>query len=124
MKPRGRTSLRSAKDSVRNYLFRRSAGQLVRRVEEGEALSSALFYVPFFPKTLSWGLSLAEENGEVPRALDTFAGLYTTQMERNFDLLYELLTPLGMLIVGNVALMSAMMFFLPIFKIQQSLSGF
>jgi type IV pilus assembly protein PilC len=116
-------ALRSAQACVASGAFRRCARAVVRRVEEGEALSSALFYVRYFPKTLGWGLSIAEENGEIPRTLDTFAGLYSSQMERNFDLLYELLTPLGILAVGNVTLLSAMMFMLPILRVQEALSG-
>jgi type II secretory pathway component PulF len=112
-------ALRSGRDSVVNRKFRRLADQVIRRVEEGDSLASALFYVPFFPKTLAWGVSLAEENGEVPRTLDTFTGLYTSQMERNFALLNDLLTPLGVLAVGNVALLSAMMILSPLFQIIQ-----
>lgn len=112
-------SLRAAEGVVKNKLFRKHARQVIRRVEEGEALSSALFYVPFFPKTMSWGMSLGEENGDVLRTLDTFASLYTAQMERNFEVLYELLTPLGVLAVGNVALLSATMVLSPFLKIIQ-----
>jgi general secretion pathway protein F len=108
-------ALRSGRDSVVNRKFRRVADQLIHRVEEGESLASALFYVPFFPKTLAWGVSLAEENGEVPRTLDTFTGLYTSQMERNFALLNDILTPLGILAIGNVALLSALMILSPFF---------
>jgi type II secretory pathway component PulF len=112
-------ALRSGRDAVVNRKFRRLADQVIRRVEEGDNLASALFYIPFFPKTLAWGISLAEENGELPRTLDTFTGLYTNQMERNFTLLHELLTPLGVLAVGNVALLSALMILAPFFEIIQ-----
>ncbi len=44
-------------------------------------------------------------------------------MERNFEVLYEVLTPLGILAVGNVALMAALMVlspFLDAMRIQNS----
>jgi len=112
-------ALQSARDSVRNRRFRRLVDQLIRRIEEGESLSSAMFYLTFFPKTLAWGVSLGEENGEVPRAFDTFSELYTKEMERNFSLLQEFLTPLGILAVGNVALLGALMILTPFFMIIQ-----
>jgi type II secretory pathway component PulF len=119
-------ALQSARDSVRNRRFRRTVNQLIRRIEEGESLSSALFYLTFFPKTLAWGVSLGEENGEVPRAFDTFAELYTKETERNFTLLQEFLTPLGILAVGNVALLAAIYVLTPFFlliQIHQKLSN-
>jgi general secretion pathway protein F len=119
-------ALRGGRDAVANRRFRRLAEGLVRRVSEGESLSSALYYDRFFPKTLSWGISLAEENGELPRALDTFAGLYNQQMERGFELLHELLTPLGILTIGNVALLAALMVLSPLFimiRISETLSN-
>jgi type II secretory pathway component PulF len=113
-------------DAVANRRFRQLVDGLVRRVSEGESLSTALYYDRFFPKTLSWGISLAEENGELPRALDTFAGLYNQQMERGFELLHELLTPLGILTIGNVVLLAALMVLSPLFvmiKISETLSN-
>ena len=117
-------SLRSARDTVQNRRFRRLVDQLLRRIDEGESLSSALFYVTFFPKTLAWGVSLGEENGEVPRAFDTFAELYTKEMEQNFMLLQEFLTPLGILAVGNVALLAALLVLTPFIMIIQNFSSY
>jgi general secretion pathway protein F len=112
-------ALQSARDSVRNRKFRALVAKVLRRIEDGESLSSALFYVGFFPKTLAWGVSLGEENGEVPRAFDTFAELYTKEMERNFLLLQEFLTPLGILAVGNVALLGAFLILSPFIMLIQ-----
>jgi len=118
-------ALRSGRDAVVNAKFRYSVDQLIRRTGEGESLSSALFYTEFFPRTLAWGISLGEENGEVPRTVDTFTALYTAEMERNFELLVDILTPLGILAVGNLALGSALLILSPFFmtlRIQMSLS--
>ena len=116
-------ALRSAGESVRNRKFRLLVTRVIRRIEEGESLSSALFYVTFFPKTLAWGVSLGEENGEVPRAFDTFADLYTKEMERNFLLLQEFLTPLGILAIGNVALLAALLILSPFIMLIQITSS-
>jgi len=116
-------ALEDGRKAVVNRRFRYQAGRLIQRVRDGESLSSALFYLRFFPKTMSWGVSLAEENGEVPRALDTFAGLYTTQMERGFELLHELMTPLGVVTIGNVVFLAALALvspFLTVLKVYQS----
>ncbi len=116
-------SLRSGRDAVSNRRFRRFADQVIRRVEEGESLSSALYYHRFFPKTLAWGVSLGEENGELVRTVDTFTALYTAQMERRYESLYEVLPPLGVLVVGNMAFLGALAMFLPIIQIQETLSN-
>ncbi len=116
-------SLRSGRDAVANRRFRRFADQVIRRVDEGESLSSALYYHSFFPKTLAWGVSLGEENGELIRTVDTFTALYTAQMERRYESLYEVLPPLGVLVVGNLAFIGALAMFLPIIQIQETLSS-
>ncbi|MBI3854927.1 MAG: type II secretion system F family protein, partial [Planctomycetes bacterium] len=119
-------ALRAAREAVRTRKFHAMTDRLIHRVEEGESLSSALFYLNFFPRTLAWGVSLAEENGEVPKTFDAFADLYTREMDRHFTILQELLTPLGMLVIGNVALLSALMVLAPFFQIitiQTSLSS-
>jgi type II secretory pathway component PulF len=112
-------ALRAGRDSVYNRRFRRLGEQVLRRVEEGESLSTALYYLKFFPKTMAWGISLGEENGELPRAFDTFAELYTAQMERSFEMVFQVLTPLGILAIGNLALVSAMMVIAPLLEIIQ-----
>jgi type II secretory pathway component PulF len=117
-------ALRSGRDAVVNRRFRRFADRLIGRVDEGESLSSAFFYTPFFPRTLAWAVSLGEENGEVPRTFDTFAALHTAEMEQNFELLIELLSPLGVLVVGNIALLSAILIlapFIQMVKVMQNL---
>lgn len=116
-------ALRSGRDAVANRRFRRFADQVIRQVEEGKSLSSAFYYHRFFPKTLAWGVSLGEENGELVRTVDTFTTLYTTQMERRYESLYEILPPLGVLVVGNMAFLSALMMFLPIIQVQEALSN-
>jgi type IV pilus assembly protein PilC len=116
-------ALRSGRDAVANRRFRRFADQVIGRVDEGQPLSSALYYHRFFPKTLAWGISLGEENGELVRCVDAFTALYTAQMERRYESLYEILPPLGILIVGNLAFLCALSMFLPIIQIQQKLSN-
>jgi type II secretory pathway component PulF len=114
-------ALRSGRDAVTSRRFRRLVDQLIQRTGEGESLSSALYYIRYFPKTFAWGISLAEENGEVPRTIDTFTELYTGEMERSFELLVDLLTPLGMLAIGNLALLSAVLILTPFLSILRML---
>ncbi|HLY11536.1 MAG TPA: type II secretion system F family protein [Planctomycetota bacterium] len=117
-------SLTSGRGAVVNRKFRRLVDQLIRRTREGESLSSALFYTPFFPRTFAWGISLGEENGEVPKTIDTFTALYTAEMERNFEVLIDILTPLGILAVGNIALVSALLILAPFLMINQVSASF
>ena len=117
-------ALASGRDAIVNRRFRRLLDDVIRRVGEGESLSGALFYTPFFPRTFAWGMSLAEENGEVPRTFDTFTALYTAEMERNFELMVDILTPLGILAVGNIALLSAVLILSPVFMMMRIYSSF
>jgi type II secretory pathway component PulF len=117
-------ALASAEASAGNRHSRRRVAAVRRRIEEGESLSSALFYESFFPRMLAWAVSMGEARGEVPDTFDTFARLYAAELDRNFGLVLQILTPLGLLALGNVALFTAMLVlspFMAIIRIQQVL---
>jgi type II secretory pathway component PulF len=110
-------ALAAAEEVLGSPHSRRQARSVRKRVEEGESLSSALFYIPFFPRTLAWAVSMGEARGEVPEVFDTFARLYSAELDRNFGLLLQILTPLGLLALGNVALLTALVVLAPFFMI-------
>jgi type II secretory pathway component PulF len=105
--------LREAEGTVSTGRVRRGVRALARRVGEGESLSGALFYETRFPRTLAWAVSLAEGRGDVPAVFDTFARIYTSEMERNYEILLQVLTPLGVLFLGNVTLAAALLAMTP-----------
>ena len=106
-------ALADAGRSVRNAHARRRIEDLSRRVREGEGLSSALFYDTFFPRTLAWAVSMGEARGEVADIFDTFARLYAAELDRTFGLVLQILTPLGLLALGNVALFAGVLVLAP-----------
>ena len=44
-----------------------------------------------------------------------FSDLYARELERNFDVLLTILTPLGLLVVGNMVLLMATAMLFPFF---------
>ena len=107
-------ALTSAAEALRNRHARSQIERVRLRLAEGESLSSALYYVAFFPKTLAWAVSLGEERNELPGTLERFARLYAADQERHFEIAYQLLTPLGYLVLGNGVLWGAFAVVLPI----------
>ena len=119
LKIRAGAAVRWALETSRQTLANRYAREIVRRarvqVDEGEKLSSAFFYHRFFPRTLSWAVSLGEERGDVAAALEELGRLYAGQVRRNFDVLFMVMTPLGILAVGNVVFLAASAVIMPMF---------
>lgn len=108
-------ALAAAADSVPNLRARRLIEAVRERVAEGGSLSDALFYRRFFPRTLAWAVSLGERRSEVPEVLRTFARVYETGLERNFEILFMLLSPLGVVVLGNIVLLSLIGVLFPLF---------
>ncbi len=106
-------ALTAAERSVGNRAVQRKIQALSRRVHEGEGLSTALFYDSFFPRTLAWAVSMGEARGEVADVFDLFARLYSAELERNFGLVLQILTPLGLLALGNIALFAGILVLAP-----------
>ena len=105
---------------------RKRIGQAIRRLEEGATPSDALFYVRWFPRVLAWSVSLAERRGEVPQAFATQARVHGSETERAYEMLYVILGPLGMLVMGNLCFFLSLGVLTPILmilRIQQSLSS-
>lgn len=108
-------ALGAAADSVPNLRARRLIAAVRDRVAEGGTLSDALFYRRFFPRTLAWAVSLGERRSDLPEVLRTFARIYEAGLERNFEILFMLLSPLGVVVLGNLVLLSLVGVLFPLF---------
>ncbi len=86
-----------------NRYARRCVREVRQRALDGESLSTALFYQKFFPRTLAWAVAMGEERGEVSEIFGTFSRLYASELERDFEVLFLVLTPVGLLMLGNAA---------------------
>jgi type II secretory pathway component PulF len=113
----------TARDAVRNRALRGRLDRIRARVAEGEPLSTALFYDGWFPRTLAWAVSLGETRGDLPETLGTFARIYSAQLERAFVVMLAALSPVGILVIGNVVLFFVLSMFLPLIQIQRHLAG-
>jgi general secretion pathway protein F len=96
-------ALASAGAAVPNRHARRMIGKLAERSREGASLSDALFYVRWFPRTLAWSVSLGERRGELPQVFSALGKVYGSETDRAFEMLFVILTPLGLVAVGNLA---------------------
>jgi general secretion pathway protein F len=114
-------SLAAAEAVIPNRYLRARLARVRARVSEGEALSTALFYERFFPRTLAWAVSLAEARDDVPSTFHLFGRLYATELARGFEVLLMVLTPLGVLIVGNGAILAIGSLFLPLISLMQGI---
>ncbi len=109
--------------AARNSSFRGALRRLGERVAEGASLSEALFYDDLFPRTLAWAVSLGEQRSDVPGVLKTFGELYGTELERDYETLLVMLTPLSILVLGNIVFFYVMAMMLPLIEIQKRLAG-
>jgi type II secretory pathway component PulF len=108
-------SLRRAAYTVPNRFARKQVLKARAKVEEGESLSNVLYHSRLFPRTLSWGVSAGESRGEVSGVFRMFAELYTADLERSFELLFYVLTPIGLLVVGIIVILMVWAFYSPLF---------
>lgn len=110
-------ALEDAGRAARNWRFRRELRRVRARVEDGAALSEALFYVTFFPRTLGWAVSLGEQRADVPGVLRSFGSLYRAQLARQYDVLLLMLAPIAVLALGNVVMVAVVVLFQPIVEL-------
>lgn len=106
-------SLDRAAEAIPNRFARKRVRDVRKMVGEGDTLSTALFYPRYFPRTLSWGVSMGETRGEVSGVFQMFAELYASDLERGFELLFFVMTPIGLLLVGNIVILMAIAVFWP-----------
>ena len=107
-------ALEAAAQTTSNRRARREIEAAARRVSDGVPLSEALFYRRWFPRTLVWALSVGERRGDVADVLDGFARIYRSELDRRFEVIFLLLTPLGILALGNLVLGVVLTVILPI----------
>lgn len=116
-------SILAAAKSLPTPYGRQVLGEVGGRVDEGHDLSSALFYGRFFPRTLTWAVSLGERRGDLPAVFHSFSGIYAAELERDFEVLFLLATPVGLIVLGNLALFAAMAVLSPMYRLMTVLGG-
>jgi type II secretory pathway component PulF len=107
--------------AIPNARVRKLLLELRDCAREGERLSNGLFYRSFFPRTLAWAVSLSEARGDLPDTLEAFGRLYASDLERAFDAFFALLTPLGIMGLGNLAAFFVVSFILPLVSLLEGI---
>jgi type II secretory pathway component PulF len=108
-------ALEAARDAIGNPRFKGAVADLLRRVGEGEATATAFHHETFFPRMLSWSCHLGETRGDLGGVFAELSRTYSSQMERGFGMLTDLLTPVSLILVGNLVLISALITLGPYF---------
>ncbi len=116
--------LRLAGQSIPNAYARGVVDRVRKRIEDGEDLASALFYLSWFPRTLAWATSLGAARDGLPDLFDHFAKLYASEIQMEFEVLYVLLSPLGILILGNLVFFFISSVYLPLFGFWKSMFAY
>jgi general secretion pathway protein F len=117
-------ALEAAAGALPNAWARGAASRVRRRVQDGESLSSALYYERFFPRTLAWAVGMAEARDDLADTFDTFAGIYARDLDLSFQLLLLAVTPLGILALANAGLVCAAALLLPLVFLLDALGSF
>ncbi len=107
-------ALEAAAAASPNRRARRELEAAKARAVDGAALSDALYYRRWFPRTLAWAVSVAERRGDLPDVMDGFARIFQAELDRRFEVVFLLLTPLGMLALGNLVFAVALLVFVPL----------
>ena len=85
-----------------------------REAEQGQSLGAVLQARALFEPTLLWLVATADGGGDAHRALQDIGEIYTRRLDRAFDRITTIVTPVAELIVGAVVFVFAYSFMSPL----------
>lgn len=109
-------ALRMSGGTLNNRVLERSLGQVIRRVEEGTALSAALEPSRIFPLIALRMVGIGESSGALAEMLTDVADYYEGEVEKQLDRLSTMIEPLMMLGMGLLVGGVVVAMYLPIFQ--------
>ena len=115
-------ALDSAQKALANDYAREQVEQLAWDVEDGHSLESAFTRKSFFPRMLGWGLGTAEARDDVPGTFGTFARIYSSGLEKSFEVLFQVMTPVGLLVLALWFSFAAVALFLPMIALLEGIN--
>ena len=124
---RGGMSLEPALDLVsrafgRN-VFSRAIADMRDAVAEGEGMGEQCKRCGLFPESMAWKLAVMEERGALEEALNDLSDDLTVDVEIATQNFGKIVLPLIVIVFGLIVGTVVLSIFLPIFKIQQVLTG-
>lgn len=109
--------------TVRNASFREVLLRAHSRMAGGMDLYTAFSLERRIPLSLTWAIGLAQSRSDVPDTFHTFSRLYMTEMEVATSAMIQTMSPIGIILLVNIALLAFSVLALPIFGIIEGVAG-
>jgi len=106
-----------------NYVVADAIKLVSADVEKGDHLTNALARQPIFPPMLVRMVSAGESTGKIDTMLDKMADFWDEEIEAILDALTSLIEPLLIVVLGVIVGGIVIAMFLPIFKLNDVVSG-
>ncbi len=110
-------------ETVGNRVISRIVEQARDSVKQGETLSAPFAEHPVFPPMVTKMIGIGERSGALDSLLEKISEFYDQQVEAEVKGLTSLIEPIMIAIMGFVVGGIVLAVFLPIFKLQEKLSG-
>ncbi len=114
-------ALKIAGETISNHVLSQEVAELKERVTDGKALSQPLRESRNFPSLFVDILAAGEETGDLPRALNNIAQIYSEEARKKIKLLTSLFEPLIIILMAFVVGFIVISVLLPIFDITSGL---
>jgi type IV pilus assembly protein PilC len=110
-------------DTAGNLVISRIADQARDSVRNGESLSAPFSKSTVFPPMVTKMMAIGERSGALDTLLEKIAEFYDQQVEAEVKGLTSMIEPIMIAIMGVIVGGIVLAVFLPIFKLQEKLSG-
>ncbi len=110
-------------ETAGNHVISRVVDKAKENVKAGETLSEPLSQSNIFPPMVTKMIGIGERSGALDSLLEKISEFYDQQVEAEVKSLTSLIEPLMIAVMGVVVGGIVLAVFLPIFKLQEKLSG-
>ena len=100
-----------------NHILRRHAGELRRRLLDGEGLSGPMAAEGCYPQMLVQMVAVGEETGTLDGNLEITAEYYTREVDQRVDALAGMMTPALTIVIGVVVGFIALSLIMPMYQL-------
>lgn len=115
-------ALEIVQNLISNRVIKKTIGETLTAVREGEGLAPPLQRSGVFPKMVPQMAAVGEKSGELEEMMLKVADVYERQVDSTINTLLSLLEPLMILMMGAVVGLIIMAILLPIYQASQGIS--
>ncbi|HHI78463.1 MAG TPA: type II secretion system F family protein [Planctomycetes bacterium] len=110
-------------DTAGNRVIKEAVENAKESVKQGDTLSDPLAESPIFPPMVTKMIGIGERSGSLETLLEKIAVFYDEQVETSVKSLTSMIEPIMIAFMGFIVGGIVLAVFLPIFKLQEKLSG-